>query len=102
MKMTDEEIAKATALKDKLKSQGVKYCVGAYVDIHGVPKGKFVPIDHFAHFAGGSELYTGYVQKCDDQETGIEDLREEIAELLEQEQQAQAALDAFIASLELE
>ncbi len=48
------------ALKDKLKSQGVKYCVGAYVDIHGVPKGKFVPIDHFEHFAEGSELYTGY------------------------------------------
>lgn len=47
-------------LKNKLKSQGVKYCIGAYVDIHGVPKGKFVPIDHFEHFAEGSELYTGY------------------------------------------
>jgi glutamine synthetase len=30
------------------------------VDLHGVPKGKFVPIDHFVHFAHGSELYTGY------------------------------------------
>ena len=48
------------ALKNKLKAKGVKYCVGAYVDIHGVPKGKFVPIDHFEHFAEGSELYTGY------------------------------------------
>jgi len=47
-------------LKHKLKAQGVKYCVGAYVDIHGVPKGKFVPIDHFEDFASGSELYTGY------------------------------------------
>lgn len=47
-------------MKDRLKRDGVKYCVGAYVDIHGVPKGKFVPIDHFEHFAGGSELYTGY------------------------------------------
>ncbi|MFQ3225675.1 MAG: glutamine synthetase [Lentimonas sp.] len=47
-------------LKDKLKAKGVKYCIGAYVDIHGVPKGKFVPIDHFEHFAAGSELYTGY------------------------------------------
>ena len=47
-------------LKNKLKAKGVKYCVGAYVDIHGVPKGKFVPIDHFEHFAEGSELYTGY------------------------------------------
>ncbi len=47
-------------LKNQLKAQGVKYCIGAYVDIHGVPKGKFVPIDHFEDFASGSELYTGY------------------------------------------
>jgi glutamine synthetase len=52
--------AELKALKQKLVDQGVKYCVGAYVDIHGVPKGKFVPIEHFEHFAGGSELYTGY------------------------------------------
>ncbi len=50
----------ARALQAELKQQGVKYCVGAYVDIHGVPKGKFVPIDHFLDFAAGSELYTGY------------------------------------------
>jgi glutamine synthetase len=48
------------SIKQKLISQGVKYCLGAYVDIHGVPKGKFVPIEHFEHFAHGSELYTGY------------------------------------------
>src|SRR6266567_3989810 len=52
--------AKLEAVKQKLIQQGVKYCVGAYVDIHGVPKGKFVPIEHFEHFAHGSELYTGY------------------------------------------
>jgi glutamine synthetase len=52
--------AKLRALKQKLIQQGVKYCVGAYVDIHGVPKGKFVPIEHFEHFAHGSELYTGF------------------------------------------
>ena len=46
--------------QQRLAALGVKYCVGAYVDIHGVPKGKFVPIDHFMHFAHGSELYTGY------------------------------------------
>jgi glutamine synthetase len=54
---TDTEILK---IQSELKAKGVKYCVGAYVDIHGVPKGKFVPIDHFLHFAHGSELYTGY------------------------------------------
>lgn len=54
---SDSEILKIQA---DLKAKGVKYCVGAYVDLHGVPKGKFVPIDHFLHFAHGSELYTGY------------------------------------------
>ena len=47
-------------IQQQLKDKGVKYCVGAYVDIHGIPKGKFVPIDHLAHMAEGSELYTGY------------------------------------------
>jgi glutamine synthetase len=54
---TESEIL---ALQSELAAKGVKYCVGAYVDIHGVPKGKFVPIDHFPDFARGSELYTGY------------------------------------------
>ncbi len=43
-----------------LTNLGVKYCIGAYPDIHGVPKGKVVPVSHFDHFAHGSELYTGY------------------------------------------
>ncbi len=47
-------------LKADLKSRGVKYCIGAYPDLHGIPKGKVVPIAHFEHFAAGSELYTGY------------------------------------------
>jgi glutamine synthetase len=47
-------------LKNKYNKQGVKYCIGAFVDIHGTPKGKVVPIEHFEHFAHGSEMYTGY------------------------------------------
>ena len=47
-------------IQDKLRALGVKYCMGAYVDIHGVPKGKVVPLDHLEHMAHGSELYTGY------------------------------------------
>ncbi len=54
---THEEIA---ALQQSLKAKGVKYCIGAYVDIHGVPKAKVVPIDHLPQMAAGSELYTGY------------------------------------------
>ncbi len=48
------------ALQRELREKGVKYCIGAYVDIHGVPKGKVVPIDHLGHMVEGSELYTGY------------------------------------------
>jgi glutamine synthetase len=46
--------------QDELRAKGVKYCIGAYIDIHGVPKAKVVPLDHLAHMAHGSELYTGY------------------------------------------
>ncbi len=49
-----------TLNSETLARLGVKYCVGAFVDIHGVPKGKVVPVSHFEHFAHGSELYTGY------------------------------------------
>ncbi len=44
----------------ELSEAGVKFVVGAYVDIHGVPKGKVVPIGHFHDMAKGSEMYTGY------------------------------------------
>lgn len=52
-----QEIA---AIQQKLQDQGVKYCIGAYVDIHGIPKAKVVPIDHLPQMAAGSERYTGY------------------------------------------
>lgn len=44
--------------KKKLIDAGVKYCFAAYVDIHGVPKSKTVPIEKFEKMAKGSELYT--------------------------------------------
>jgi glutamine synthetase len=47
-------------LQKELEAKGVKYCIGAYVDIHGVPKAKVVPIHHLMHMAKGSERYTGY------------------------------------------
>ena len=39
--------ARLKSMQRGLAGKGVKYCLGAYVDIHGVPKGKFVPIEHF-------------------------------------------------------
>lgn len=42
-----------------LKAAGVSYCLAAYVDVHGIPKSKAVPIDHFVAMMEGSELFTG-------------------------------------------
>ena len=36
--------AELSAIKEELLAKGVNYCIGAYVDIHGVPKGKVVPL----------------------------------------------------------
>lgn len=46
-------------LKESLKERGVRYCLPSYVDIHGVSKSKFVPIEHFDRMMAGSELCTG-------------------------------------------
>jgi glutamine synthetase len=73
-----EEKIKAT--QAHLEQRGVKYCIGAYVDIHGVPKGKVVPIAHLPHMAHGSERYTGYAldglgqAPHDDEITSVPDL----------------------------
>ena len=72
-----EEIA---AIQQSLKAKGVRYCIGAYVDIHGVQKAKVVPIDHLPQMAAGSERYTGYAldglgqAPNDDELTSVPDL----------------------------
>jgi glutamine synthetase len=48
------------AVQDDLRGKGVKYVIGAYVDIHGAQKAKVVPLDHLPQMAAGSERYTGY------------------------------------------
>jgi glutamine synthetase len=45
--------------RDDLREAGVQYCLSAYVDVHGVPKAKAVPIEHFTRMMRGSELFTG-------------------------------------------
>ena len=45
-------------LIEELEAQGVEYLFGFYVDIHGVPKAKAVPVDGLESWAVGSELYT--------------------------------------------
>jgi glutamine synthetase len=45
--------------QQSLQEAGVEYCLAAYVDVHGIPKCKAVPIDHFVAMMQGSELFTG-------------------------------------------
>ncbi len=45
--------------KQSLIDKGVKYCLASYVDVHGIPKAKAVPVEHFDRMLRGSELYTG-------------------------------------------
>jgi len=72
--------AEVTNIQNAMKDKGIKYCIGAYVDIHGVPKAKVVPIDHLPQMAAGSERYTGYAldglgqAPSDDELTSIPDL----------------------------
>src|ERR671936_2339102 len=49
----------AEALRRRLVEQGVKYCLPSYVDIHGIPKAKAVPIAHLARMLRASEMFTG-------------------------------------------
>jgi glutamine synthetase len=48
----------ANAVLERLADDGVKYILGAYVDVHGVPKAKAVPIRYLESAAAGSEHYT--------------------------------------------
>jgi len=47
------------ALQHRLQQQGVKYALASFVDIHGMGKGKVVPLSHFDRMMQGSELFTG-------------------------------------------
>ncbi|MGJ3248921.1 MAG: type III glutamate--ammonia ligase [Elainellaceae cyanobacterium] len=47
------------SLQEELKDKGVKYAFATFVDIHGMCKGKVVPLSHFDQMMQGSELFTG-------------------------------------------
>jgi glutamine synthetase len=46
-------------LEKQLRAAGVKYLMPSFVDMHGIPKAKIVPIDHLHSCSRGSELFTG-------------------------------------------
>lgn len=45
-------------MKKDLADRGVAYCFATFVDIHGVPKAKAVPLASFEKMCAGSELFT--------------------------------------------
>ncbi|MEM9205358.1 MAG: glutamine synthetase [Pseudomonadota bacterium] len=45
-------------MRKQLEAAGVQYCFATYVDIHGVPKAKAVPLSAFEKMCAGSELFT--------------------------------------------
>lgn len=47
-----------TSVKERLVAAGVEYCFATFVDVHGVPKAKSVPIACFEKMCSGSELFT--------------------------------------------
>jgi glutamine synthetase len=53
---TDKE--RVAEEKRRLAEAGVEYCFAAWVDIHGRPKAKLVPLERFEDLTQGSEMYT--------------------------------------------
>jgi glutamine synthetase len=49
----------ARDVADRLAASGVKYAAISFVDMHGKPKAKIVPLAHFVQAATGSEMFTG-------------------------------------------
>jgi glutamine synthetase len=46
-------------IRERLRSEGVEYCMATYADGHAIAKCKTVPLDHFNEMMHGSELFTG-------------------------------------------
>lgn len=50
---------KARSVAERLADSGVKYAAISFVDMHGKPKAKMVPLNHLEQAAKGSEMFTG-------------------------------------------
>ncbi len=74
--MTKNDNSKSVEkLRLHLESNNIKYLIPSYVEMHGVPKTKMVPIAHLEKMLGGSELFTGAAldgvpQDVSDEEVG--------------------------------
>jgi glutamine synthetase len=50
--------AKLASVAARLESEGIRYLLSTYVDVHGAPKAKVNPADALKKMAYGSELFT--------------------------------------------
>lgn len=48
-----------TVLDSFIAARQIEFFLASYVDMHGVSKGKIVPVGHTEQMLGGSELFTG-------------------------------------------
>ncbi len=53
------ELLTVEPLERELAGRGIKYLLASYVDMHGLPKAKMVPLSHLRQMLNGSELFTG-------------------------------------------
>lgn len=56
---TASEAAHPARLARELAARGMRYAAISFVDVHGKPKNKMVPLEHLERAASGSELFTG-------------------------------------------
>jgi glutamine synthetase len=61
-------------LEKKAAADGVKFLLASYVDLHGVSKGKVVPVSHLKRMMSGSELCTGAALEGIPQEVSDEEV----------------------------
>ncbi|MEM7256479.1 MAG: type III glutamate--ammonia ligase [Pseudomonadota bacterium] len=58
-KNVSTDAAVITSLQKQIEQHELKYLVPSYVDMHGIPKAKMVPVAYLERMLGGSELFTG-------------------------------------------
>jgi hypothetical protein len=56
--MIVNDAQRVSEVRRQLEEAGVQYCFATYVDVHGVPKAKTIPIASFEKMCKGSELFT--------------------------------------------
>lgn len=71
-----------TGLIDQLKTQGVRFVRLQYSDLHGISRGKLIPISEFAHVVEHGVTFAGAVMTCDLRHNTIAGMENGIPDML--------------------